>query len=136
MEQTRILLDTSAWIAYLQPTGNDDVKESVRRALMQDRVHICWVVKVELLVGATSEKAYCTLLENLNALPEVPISPQVWRDAAWLGYELRRKGMMIPLPDLLVAEAARQGKLVLWHLDQHFERIARQTELTTKCFLL
>ncbi len=33
MEQAAILVDTSAWISYLQPAGDKAVRESVKQAL-------------------------------------------------------------------------------------------------------
>ena len=38
---------------------------------------------------------------------------------------MRRQGLTIPLPDLLIAQAAMEGNFVLWHIDEHFERMSR-----------
>ncbi len=135
MAEEPVLLDSSAWICYLQPDGWEEIKLSVQEALVQGRVHTCWVVKAEILAGAKGAKGFTTLREHLSALPAAPVSPKIWEGAARLGYELRRKGLVVPLPDLLVAQTAREGALVLWHVDEHFERIAQHTPLHRRSFL-
>ncbi len=52
-----------------------------------------------------------------------------------MGYTLRRQGMTVPLPDLLIAQAAIDGDLVLWHVDVHFEQMRRHGFLQTLSFL-
>ncbi|MFO8034339.1 MAG: PIN domain-containing protein [Candidatus Bipolaricaulota bacterium] len=135
MAEQPVLLVSSVWICYLRPDGWEEVKESVQEALNQGRVHTCWLVKAEILVGAKGEKSYATLREHLCALPDAPASPKNWEGAARLGYELRRKGLVVPLPDLLVAQTAKEGKLVLWHVDERFEQIALHTPLCRRSFL-
>jgi len=43
--------------------------------------------------------------------------------------------MTVPLPDLLIAQAAIDGDLVLWHVDVHFEQMRRHGFLQTLSFL-
>jgi predicted nucleic acid-binding protein len=130
-----VLLDTSAWIAFLSPAGHSELKSAVQSALQEERVHVCQVVASELLVGTRDRSAYDRLASLLDALPRAPIDDDVWRRAADLGFSLRREGCSIPLPDLLIAEACRGYSLALWHLDQHFEEISHQTGLQTRSFL-
>jgi len=56
--QQGVLLDTSLWIRYFRPQGDEEVKAQVKRALLAERVFTCWVVKAELLVGARDEEAF------------------------------------------------------------------------------
>jgi len=130
-----ILLDTSACVCYLQPRGWDDLKTAVQQVLMAEQVYTCWVVMTELLIGARDERGFTQLFETLRALPESPVTDQVWEAAARLGYTLRRQGFTIPLPDLVIAQAAIAGDLVLWHVDDHFEHVRRHTTLQTRSFV-
>jgi len=68
------------------------------------------VVKVELLVGARDEEDFEQLSRDLEALEEIPIAKEVWLGAARLGYTLRRNGITVPLPDLLIAQLAISEK--------------------------
>jgi predicted nucleic acid-binding protein len=129
-----VLLDTSAWIAFFAPTGHSLLKSEVRGALQEERVYTCPVVTCELLVGARDRKAFAKLADLLAALPAAPIDRETWGRAADLGFSLRRKGHSVPLPDLLIAEACRDASVALWHLDEHFETIARHTRIQTRSF--
>jgi predicted nucleic acid-binding protein len=130
-----ILLDTSTWICYLRPHGWDDLKLAVQQALTVEQVYTCWVVMAELLIGARDERGFTQLFETLRALPEIPVTDRVWEAAARLGYTLRRRGVTIPLPDLLIAQAAITGDLMLWHVDDHFEHLRRHSPLQTQSFV-
>jgi predicted nucleic acid-binding protein len=130
-----ILLDTSTWICYLRPHGWDDLKLAVQQVLTGEQVYTCWVVMAELLIGARDERGFTQLFDTLSALPEIPVTDQVWQAAARLGYTVRRRGITIPLPDLVIAQAAITGDLTLWHVDDHFEHLRRHTTLQTHSFV-
>ena len=130
-----ILLDTSTWICYLRPQGWDDLKLAVQQVLTVEQVYTCWVVMAELLIGARDERGFTQLFETLRALPEIPITARIWEAAARLGNTLRRRGVTIPLPDLVIAQAAITGDLTLWHVDDHFEHLRRYSTLQTQSFV-
>lgn len=130
-----VLLDTSVWVCYLRPRGYEDLKSELRTVLSEGGVYTCWPVNAELLVGARDDEGYARLLELLRALPQVPITEEVWEGASRLGHTMRRQGALIPLPDLLIAQATIERGLTLWHLDDHFEQIGRFSSLRTRSFL-
>jgi predicted nucleic acid-binding protein len=130
-----ILLDSSAWICYLRPHGWEDLKTAVQQVLITEQVYTCWVVTAELLIGARDEQGFTQLFNTLRVLPEIPLTEQVWEAAARMGYTLRRQGITVPLPDLLIAQAAIDGDLVLWHVDDHYEQMRRHGSLQTRSFL-
>jgi predicted nucleic acid-binding protein len=129
------LLDTSIWVRYLRSENWKPLKREVRRLLAEGWAHTCWVVKAELLIGARDEESFARLSGILRYLEEVPLTGEVWEEAARLGHLLRLKGLLIPLPDLLIAQAAISADLVLWHVDEHFERISQFSPLKTRSFL-
>jgi predicted nucleic acid-binding protein len=130
-----ILLDTSTWICYLRPHGWDDLKLAVQQVLTVEPVYTCWVVMAELLIGARDEWGFTQLFDTLRVLPEIPVTNRVWEAAARLGYTVRRQGITIPLPDLVIAQAAITGDLTLWHVDAHFEHLRRHSALQTQSFV-
>jgi predicted nucleic acid-binding protein len=130
-----ILLDSSVWICYLRPHGWEEIKATVRQAFVAEQVYTCWVVKAEILIGARDEPGFAQLSETLRVLPEIPVTDRVWEAAARLGYTSRRQGVTVPLPDLVIAQAAITGDLVLWHVDDHFEHLRRHSPLQTRSFL-
>jgi len=132
---TPILLDTSAWIAYFRRAGWTELKTAVQRALRDGQVATCWPVRTELLVGARDEHDFARLDRLLSGLPQVRLTDSLWREAASLGHRLRAAGVSVPLPDLLISQAALTADAELWHIDQHYERIREQSSLRTLSFL-
>jgi len=135
MNKDAVLVDSSVWIHYLRRDGRQGIKKALANALAKGRVTTCWVVKSELLVGTRNDAGFRKLDKLLDALPEVPIDDVVWREAARLGSDLRRHGITVPLPDLLIAEAAMQAEIELWHADDHFEEITKLVSLRAKNLL-
>lgn len=128
-----MLLDSSVWIRYLRPRGSEELKTAVHEALADGRVATCWVVNAELLIGARDEAAFDTLLEGLLGLPEVPITEGLWEEAARLGHRLRKQqGLLVPLPDLLIAQCAISSGRILSHADEDFERVGQLSSLRTR----
>lgn len=127
-----LFLDTSAWARYLRRRGWDDLKDAVDDALVRRQIATCWVVNAELLIGTPDEAAFNDLLERMTAVAEIPITEVVWHEAARLGYQLRRRGVTIAVPDLVIAQCAIESGRVLWHVDQDFERIREHSALQTR----
>jgi len=86
-------------------------------------------------VGTRDDAGFRKLDKLLDALPEVPIDDVVWREAARLGSDLRHHGITLPLPDLLIADAAIQAEIELWHANDHFEEITKLVPLRAKNLL-
>jgi predicted nucleic acid-binding protein len=131
-----ILPDTSVWVRYFRPKGDEDLKREVAQALATAEVFTCWVVKAELLVGAKDDQAFELLRSRLGALREIELVPEIWTQAARLGRQLRHQGFTVPLADLVVAQCAIAAGLELWHADTHFEHVRRVVPLRTRAFCL
>jgi len=110
------------------------VKAQVKRSFGRARLHLLGD-EGGALVGARGEEAFERLSRDLEALEEIPITKEVWLGAARLGYTLRRNGITLPLPDLLIAQVAIAEKLELWHADEHFEEIKRVEPFEIKAFM-
>jgi predicted nucleic acid-binding protein len=122
------LIDTSIWIEFLRPGGSPRAKSRVKELLEAGIVATCGVVAVELLRGAKTKSQFDALSDALLALPQLPLDDEtVSRAAAW-GFELDRKGAVVPTTDLLIASAG-YGKAKLLHADHDFQRIAAVFDL-------
>jgi len=130
-----VLVDTSLWVRYFQPAGWEELKEELTRLMDQGSLLTCWVVKAELLSGAKNEGSFDHLSESLRGLDEVALTLEVWEGAARLGHNLGLKGFSVPLPDLLIAQAAAAAHAELWHADAHFDRIVEVSRLKARSFL-
>jgi len=130
----RILVDSSLWIEYYRPDGRRHRREVVQDALAQDRVATSAIILIEVLQGATTLEAYDALREDFAALHWLDLTRATAEQAARVGCDLRRRGETVPATDLMIAAIALDHECQLWHLDDHFERIARVVPLQQRKF--
>jgi tRNA(fMet)-specific endonuclease VapC len=124
METIRILLDTSAYIAFLK--GHPEIKQAIQKA---DEINLNPMVLGELLAGFMKGRRAA---QNREILQEFMGSPRVRlmaideetseRYAAIFNY-LREKGTPIPTNDLWIAATAMQFGLRVVTTDRHFQQV-------------
>ena len=129
MSNRLVLADSSIWVSHL--TGQRTVVSEAMGPLLQtDRVAITDVVRLEVLTGALNDAQYAELSDTFQGLHLLPLSDAVWRRAERVRFELRRKGHVVPVPDVLIACCALLHDCELLHADRHFDVIARLIPLT------
>ena len=121
---SRILLDTSAYTAYIG--GHPDLQEPVRHASM---VHLSLVAVGELLAGFLKggrRRQNETRRREFAAEPRIRVlrldDETAVRYAVIRDY-LRRQGTPVPVNDVWIAATAAQHGLRLLTLDSHFLQI-------------
>jgi len=121
MEKIKVMLDTSAYSAYLR--GNAEVKQALREA---DDIYVNPVVLGELYAGFTRgsrEKKNRDILREFLSSPRVQVAAideeTAERYAAIIAY-LWAKGTPMPTSDLWIAATAMQYGLKLITTDSHF----------------
>lgn len=117
------LIDSSAWVEYLRPTGSQKVKKRVKEVLQKQEAAACGVVVVEILRGTRNDKDFKALRDSLSSLPQLPLDEEVIQRAAQWGFALDRKGKTVSTTDLLIASSAYK-KATLLHLDSDFKVMA------------
>jgi len=128
MNGEKFLLDTTIWVKYLR--GLDGrLKDRVASLVLEDRAFITEVIIMELLRGAKSDKEYISLSEDFLVLPRLVADNPVWQAAWKLAYNLRKKGVNIPLADTLIAAVAIHYQCTLIHSDSHYTLVAKHAGL-------
>ena len=124
MEKIKVMLDTSAYSAYLR--GNDDIKHALGEA---DEIYLNPVVLGELYAGfahGSREKKNRDILKEFLDSPRVQIAvideETAERYAAIITY-LWSKGTPIPTNDLWIAATAMQYGLKLITTDSHYRNL-------------
>jgi predicted nucleic acid-binding protein len=85
----------------------------------------CAIIDLEVFYSARRLVDYEEVLEERRALDSAPITPAVMATAIDLQHDLARIGQhRVPIPDLMIAAAAKHAGLVVLHYDADFERIA------------
>jgi len=113
-----ILLDTN----IIVDCWRNPAEEARLRAIRQAPC-ICGVVLAELLYGASNEREAVGMQEALSAFQLLETYPDIWRCLGMNLAALRRAGLVIPLPDVLLATMAIEHNVQLWSRDKHFVRM-------------
>ena len=130
-----VLIDTSAWLFALKKDFHPAIKRRIEDLLLESDVAINGMIELELLGGARSEKEYQRLKSRLEALYYVEANRSLWYLASKLAFNLKRKGMSIPYPDIFIAASALKEGAILIHADSHFDLIAERTYLKVESLL-
>ncbi len=118
------LVDTSVWICALRKAFVPEIKSYVERMIDEGQIVTIPIIKLELLAGTKTKREFSRLKSRLDALPEVAFTEGLWDAAQELAFKLRRKGLAIPLIDILIIAGARSADAVLIHRDRHFDLAA------------
>jgi len=118
----RILPDTCAWIDFFRGRPSR-MAEHVEAALVQGDVATCGVVLYELLQGIKSSREEALVLSAFQAVTHLEMTGHIWIKAARLSSQLRKKGHILPLSDIIIAILALEHACSLLTIDRHFDVI-------------
>jgi predicted nucleic acid-binding protein len=127
-----ILVDSSAFIEYYRPSGSPRVRAAVADAIAADLVAVNGVVWVEIIAFAATESDYRKLISDFEIFRWLELGSHSFNLASELGFMLRRKGITIPATDLIIAASAVQHEATLYHVDSHYDMLAKHSALRVK----
>lgn len=126
---TSVLIDTSVWIEFFRPNGDASYRNAVCELIDDNKSALCGMILSELLKGARSEKEYKELEERLSTLLYLGTPESTWNKAGRIASHLLRKGIQVPMTDLVIAVIAIENKSPLFHKDKHFSLLEKHTDL-------
>jgi len=132
---TRYLVDSSAWLFVFRRNPVEPLRRRIDELLQERVVATTGMVRLELLGGAKARPEYDRLAFVTEMLDQLSVEGSSWLRAAELAFALRRRGITVPNPDILIAAVAMENDVTLLHADAHFERIAQHTELRTESYV-
>jgi len=118
------LVDTSVWVEFLRGEKTA-IKKRLEKLLDENRASVSGIILAELLTGISNEKDQDFLEESFLGLPYLETTRDVFAMAGKMGATLRKKGITVPLSDLLIAALAKAHALTVLTLDNHFLTLAR-----------
>jgi hypothetical protein len=117
-----VIIDTSAWISFFNRP--DSTEKRVIEALIDgNEAAVVGVVLAELIQGCRSQEERDELKEALLALPYLGVSQATWIAAGEISGGLLRKGITLPLTDVVIAAVALEHDCSVYSLDAHFHKI-------------
>ena len=117
----KIIVDTSIWIEYFK--NNPSISIIIDEGLNNNSICITGPIISELLQGVKSDKELSLLIKYIDAIPCIHYEMQDWIDAGYISYSLRKKGITLPLTDIIIASIAKNNNAVIFTKDKHFEMI-------------
>jgi predicted nucleic acid-binding protein len=117
-----VIADTSVWIPFF---NRPDSPEKIALDLLidADEVALVGVVLAELLQGCRIQSERTTLSDALLALQYFEVTQTIWSHTGDLSAHLLRRGVTLPLSDLLIAALAIEHDCQVYSLDAHFKKI-------------
>lgn len=124
-----IVVDSSAWIEFYRPAGDADIGKAVAAALAEDQVAVNGIIQAEIVSFAPDKKAFEQLQSDFQAFHWLDLSRADFNLASQLGFKTRQHGFTVPATDLIIAASTIRAKAKLYHVDSHFEQIAKHSDL-------
>jgi predicted nucleic acid-binding protein len=119
-------IDTSVWISYFRE-GGSEYGDLIDDLIDDGRVHINGIVLAELLIGARNPDELVRLMSALAGLKLVPSDRASAESAGRSGFA--KKGVSVPLSDIIIASDCIDHGLVLIESDKHYAVIAAHLPL-------
>jgi len=119
---TGTIVDTSVWIEFfLKPES--DLTIHFKGLLRERRVKMVGIVLAEILQGIKVPEEAKLVKQNLEKIPYLEMTKDVWEKAGEISASLRNKGTTIPLSDLIIAALAISEDQEVFTIDPHFKEI-------------
>lgn len=126
-----ILIDSSAFIEFLNRTGSP-YDQTIERLIRNDEdCAIADVILTELLRGIKNDREFKAVRDSLATFPLLSLKDSSsYMQAAELYRACRKKGLTVrSTVDLLIAQTAIEHNATLLHNDRDFEAIATVSPL-------
>jgi predicted nucleic acid-binding protein len=118
------LVDTSVWVEFLRGK-KISIKKRLETLLDENRAVVTGIILAELLTGINNEKDQHFLEECFLGLPYLEATREIFATAGKMGATMHKKGITLPVSDLLIAALAKTHALTVLTLDNHFQILAR-----------
>ncbi|MBN2467360.1 MAG: PIN domain-containing protein [Deltaproteobacteria bacterium] len=121
MTGRKVLADTCIWIDYFRTSS--PTSEELKKLIREEAVVSTGVVLLELLQGIKKPGDKNVVKDVIMALPFLDATRESWVLAGEIGFTLRKKGVVIPATDLLVAAVGKINGCAIFSIDAHFKLI-------------
>ncbi len=118
----KLLPDTCVWIDFLKGR-NTPLTLQLEQALLQGEVYTCGVVLYELLQGIRNPGEDQQVQAAFDALIMLEVTAKTWVSAAKQSSKLRKKGITLPMSDIIIAAVAIEHNVTIMTVDQHFQQV-------------
>lgn len=122
-ENNGILADTSIWIEFFKPAPASELGDRLEACIVENSIWVAGIVIYELVQGVRSGTEKTRILETLSSLKYAEMTKALWQKSGELSSALRKKGVTIPLSDIILATISIEYNLQIFTIDNHFKDI-------------
>lgn len=117
-----VIADTSVWISFFNRPHSAE-KRTLDALIDSDEVAITGIVLAELLQGCRTLQDRDEIEDALLALPYFEMTRTTWIRTDEISSTLLRRGITLPMPDLMLAAIAIEHQCRIYSLDKHFDKV-------------
>lgn len=122
-----LLIDSSIYIDWMRK--EQDVPALLRPWIVRGECFMNGLIRAEVLRGIRRERQRDRMSEIYDVMNEAPMNSAYWRRVSLLAWNLDRVGVVLPLPDVAIAQTAIDCQCTIITLDNHFKQIPKLTVL-------
>ncbi len=127
-----IVVDSSAFIEYYREGGSKEAQKAVAEAIRGDLAAVNGMIQTEMVAFASDPSSYRLLVSDFRSFHWLDLDRAVFDLAGEIGFSLRREGITVPATDLIIAASAIRENATLYHVDSHYDLIAKHSQLDAK----
>jgi len=116
-----LLVDSTLYVDLLR--ARRDPVEALRPWLLREEILCCAVIRCEVLRGVVNKKVHERMRDLFDSLSSVDIDTSLWDETARLAWALDRRGVVLPLTDLVIAGCAMRAGATIISSDEHFKEV-------------
>jgi tRNA(fMet)-specific endonuclease VapC len=117
-----MVIDTSIFVEYLR--SKDRTNTALAKLPTETVLYVSSITAFELYSGATDIKKRQDIDTLLQGVFILPLNTDIAKNAGFIYQDLRRRGNMIEVTDILIAATALENDLPIKTLNtNHFQRI-------------
>ena len=117
-----VVVDSTLWIDFFRGS-NEPGRVALRQLIRARQAVLTGIVLAEVLQGVRSEHESISVQDQFFSIPYFETTKETWTEAGSLSAELRRKGLTIPLTDLIIAALAMEHDAEVFTTDPHFAKV-------------
>jgi predicted nucleic acid-binding protein len=119
---TGIIADTCVWIEFFC-NPESQLTLHLKEHIKERKVVMVGMVLAEILQGIRTKKEAGSVKDSLKRLPYLEMTRAAWEKAGELSRDLRRRGITIPLSDMIIASLAITEGCEVLTVDPHFQHV-------------